>query len=390
MIRWLATAVALAVSTAWAAVPLFDFNTASGRKDVSTLVRSDYRSGATNFMASAGGYSVFLKAKPWTAGNYEYPSLYLTVSTEHDWSCYDRLVVDLVNLGSDGDILTLCAMDAACTSSTAFMRSTQLPCWRAKRWVLDLDYWPDTVASNAITRLQLYSHKPQSVDVYIDGFTLLRPGEALPPEPAYAARDLAVLAKGRAVRDAAQAARRADFLSCLAAENAAAGLATNGFLIGHASSTEGVRPKDTFSARGPRNLFVRLARGETEALQVLVTPNGRDLTRVKVAASRLLRRRHADLSPASLATLPDDAVRISPVGYVETTSRPHYDVGYTVASDAEPGYTRRTRRAELGWWPDPILDFTEVVGTDPAKLEKSWGPLREVCRICVKSCTAAW
>ena len=278
-----------------AAVSLFDLGTAAGRADVSRISRADYRSGVTNFMSSADGWSSYLTAKPWVEGNYDYPSLYLTVSKTNDWTRFDRLVVDLVNLDDAGDIVTLSVQDPVCGSNGALLRSTPLPAWGFKRWVVTLDYWPETE---------------------------------------FAADDVAAVEAGAAAHAAEVAAKRAAFLGRLARDNAAAGLETDAFLLGKAASTDGVRPKDTFAADAPRHLSLRLARGECEALQLLVTPNGEDLSDVRVTA----------------AEVPGCTLSVAPVGYVEINDRPNYPVGYDVPSDGAPGYARRTRRV----FPDPV------------------------------------
>lgn len=340
-----------------AAVSLFDFSTAEGRADVSRISRTDYRSGTVDFLGAVGtGYSAFLWARPWSEGDYEYPSLYLTVSSVHDWTRYDRLVIDMANQADFGDIVTLSVQDPVCGSNGALLRSTPLPAWGFKRWVVTLDYWPETIASNNITKLQIYSYRPQALNAFFSRFTLLEPGEELPPETEYAADDVAAVEAGAAAHAAEVAAKRAAFLGRLARDNAAAGLETDAFLLGKAASTDGVRPKDTFAADAPRHLSLRLARGECEALQLLVTPNGEDLADVRVTA----------------AEVPGCTLSVAPVGYVEINDRPNYQVGYDVPSDGAPGYARRTRRVELGWWPDPILSYADAVDVAEGDVQSFW------------------
>ena len=127
--------------------------------------------------------------------------------------------------------------------------------------------------------------------------------------------------------------------------------------LGQASSMEHVRPCDGFAAHPADALAVRLARGERESVQLIVTPGEKDLTNVKVAVS--------DLKAANGAVLASAAIRADVMGYVNCTNVPPYYVGHF------------PRKAELGWWPDPILDFLKTVDVKRGDVQSFW--LRVTC-----------
>ena len=99
------------------------------------------------------------------------------------------------------------------------------------------------------------------------------------------------------------------------------------------------------------------SRGERESVQLLVTPGEKDLTNVKVAVS--------DLKAANGAVLASAAIRADVMGYVNCTNMPPYHVGHF------------PRKAELGWWPDPILDFLKTVDVKRGDVQSFW--LRVTC-----------
>ena len=359
-------AVVLAVAgVSSAATPLFDFETEAELKAAPRLNRKTYRHGVTNLCATSGRNSFFLSADRWAKGDYAWPAFTLRPAVT-DWSGYDRLVFDVVNLGGDGDVISLRVAGPDGKTDLGLARSMPLPAWGWSQWAVDLKYWPKEANPTNITRMFLYTHCPQDAHVFFDRFVLLKPGEPLPNAPKFDAKSADAIRAGRKAHKARVAERRREFLGSLAAANAAAGVKPDGFLVGRASSMDGVRPKDTFSAKGPR-FSLRLARNEYEALQVLVTPTAGDLSGVKVKVSQL------KLGGAlSGATLPPDAVKVSVVGYVKTTERPRYQVGYNVPTNAAPGYVRLTKRAPLGWWPDPILDFLGSCDIKNGDVQSFW------------------
>ena len=355
--------VSLSAAVASAAMPLFDFESDEELKAAPRLSRKTYRFGVTNICATSGRNSFFLSVDRWVPGDYEWPAFTLSPSV-NDWSGYDRLVIDMINLGTDGDVLSLRVAGPDGKTDLGLARTHPLPAWGHSRWIVDLQYWPKEAPPSNITRLYFYMHRPQDAHVFLDRFVLLKPGDPLPPLPKKLdERTVSVVREGRKAHKAGIAKRRKAFHDALSAANAEAGVRPDGFLVGQASSMDGVRPKDTFSAKGPKNLSLRLAKNEYEALQVLVTPTDGDLRGVKVAVSPLRGKG---------GSLPPEAVKVSVMGYVETKERPRYGVGYNVPTNAAPGYARVTKRAPLGWWPDPILDFLDACDVKYGDVQSFW------------------
>ena len=354
-----------------AAVPVIDFESETEWKAAPRLNRKTYRFGVTNFCATSGKNAFFLSVDRWQKGDYEWPAFTLKPSV-NDWSAYDRLVFDVVNLGEGGDPLSIRVAGPDGKPDLGIARSMVMPTWDRKQWVVDLQYWPKETSPTNITRLYLYTHRPQDMHAFIDRFMLLKPGEALPSAPKFDAASAAAIRAGRETYDAGIAARRKAFLDSLAKENAAAGVSPAGFLVGQASSMDGVKPKGTFSAKGPAGMSLRLARNEYEALQVLVTPTEGDLKGVSVGVSPLKLKVPVWKRLAKAVHLPLDAVKVSVMGYVETTGYPRYSTGYNVPTNAAPGYVRVTKRAVPGWWPDPLLDFMAACDVKAGDVQSFW------------------
>ena len=356
--------LALSAGMAFSATPLFDFESADEQRAAPRVNGKGYRCGITNLCAMSGRNAFFLSADKWSPGCNEWPSFTLSPSI-HDWSVYDRLVIDVFNLGGNGDILGVRLAGPEGRTDLGLTRFLPLPAWGHSRWVVDLQYWPKETPSTNITRIFFYTHRPEDSHVFLDRFVLLKPGEPLPELPKKLdAKSVSVIRAGRKAYKSAVAVRRKAFLDSLASANTAVGVRPDGFLVGHASSMDGVRPKDTFSAGAPK-FSLRLARNEYEALQVLVTPTGDDLDGVSVKVSQLRQKGRA-------TQLPSDAVKVSVMGYVETKERPRYGIGYNVPTNAAPGYVRLTKRAPLGWWPDPILDFLASCDVKDGDVQSFW------------------
>lgn len=144
------------------------------------------------------------------------------------------------------------------------------------------------------------------------------------------------------------------------------GLGSDGgvsFFLGEATSMEKVLPLGAEQVRplGKEGLSMRLAQNEREAVQLVVIPQAADADDVRVSVSNLYRDREsigdwfrfADRFPAS-----DIACRV--MGYVLTTNPPPYKVG--------PGRCR----PEVGWWPDPILEYLDHTGVSRGVRQSFW------------------
>ena len=173
-------AVAMAVCAASAATSLFDFESEDEIKAAPRGKGKTFSYGVTNLCATSGRNAFFLSADRWRPGDYAWPAFTLSPSV-HDMSGYDRLVIDVMNLGADGDVLALRLAGPDGKTDLGLSRSLALPAWGHSRWVVDLQYWPKEASPTNITRVYFYTHCPQDTHVFLDRFVLLKPGEPLPP-----------------------------------------------------------------------------------------------------------------------------------------------------------------------------------------------------------------
>ena len=314
-------------------------------------------------------YSINVPA--WKTGAYDWPSAY-PKCVHNDWSGHDRLVIDVTNLGDDGDQVGFYAAGPDGKMQQGLKRSFALPAWETVRWEIPLKYWPKGTDPANITRLQFYSHRPQSINAVFSNMRILKPGEKA-PAVATPEKCREELRRGRSEYLARLAAKRAAFVKQLASDNQRDGIRPGRILVGVASSMEHIRPKDTFSLKSTKSLSLRLARNEFEALQLAVTPAKGDLKDVSVRVSPLrLKQKWLKRVSKGEVRLPHDAVKVSVMGYVKTQTRPRYGVGYNVSTNSAAGYKRLSKRAPLGWWPDPVLSYLNKTDIKDGDVQSFW------------------
>ena len=95
---------------------------------------------------------------------------------------------------------------------------------------------------------------------------------------------------------------REEAVSSFRAECAAAGQ-KGAICVGWATSMEKVRPRDGVLPKVATDLFVRLARGEKESVQLFVVPMSGDLRNVKVAVNGDLAMQNGDAAFAASNTV---------------------------------------------------------------------------------------
>lgn len=289
-----------------------------------------------------------------------------------DWSAYDRLCVDLVNEGPGGDLLYLWLGSPGTPSGERRPYHTKTPDHRFKRWVVPLDGFKPTVSISNVTTVSFSSRRGKNQRLHLANIRLLRKGEPsgggtfteAPADTCDALR--ALTARTVAAEDAARSRRHADSLARFAADCARAGTARQGVLFGQASSMTRVFPRDAFAARPATNLHVRLARRETEAVQLLVAPTEGDLKGVKVTVSDLW---NGDVRFAATN------VAAHALGYVEMKIMPDYTHWSTQVTPSNT-LVRVSRPPVLGWYPDPILDFLGAVDVAKGDVQGFWLSVR--------------
>lgn len=350
---------------AFGATTLYDFETAEEIDRVPKVANADWTLAVTNAFATGGANALHFRCTPWKQGRPEWPS-FTVASPVADWSGYDRLVVDVVSLGARGDLLSTFIAEKDGRIQNGLHKSFRLPSAGLVQWVIPLKDWPQTADPHKVARIHFFTERPQDFNVYLDRWTLLKPGEAVPaPTGSTLVRDLLPRLKDRvgAAEQAREAAERVnahleDYWR-FREKCARAGQDTTKLLVGAASSMVKIRPRGTFDAEPARAFTVRLARNEKESVQVLVAAGNADLRNVCVSVGTLTAKDGTRFAASN--------VKCALTGYVNVTNKPPYKVGYATPTNTPAGYCRALKTPEAGWWPDPILDHlstTDVKGRD--------------------------
>ncbi len=335
---------------------LYDFETDAERAAVPCIANGEFEVCVTNGLATSGTYALGFFCRPWEEGMDEWPSFTLP-SPVADWRGYDRLAVDVVNTGEEGDDICIFVAGPEGRIQNGLANAIRLPGKNFVRWFVPLKSWPKTTSPDNIARIHFFVTRPQSFAVTIDRLTLLREGENPPaPDSPCVWRDLLPLvdadrreARSLAAERAEEIAHARDYFR-FREVCAAAGQTSPAFLLGVASSMEKVLPRGRFSAKAltADGLSVRLAGNEYESVQLLVAPKDADLENVRISVE-------GDFA---------SNVSVSPVGYVRTTHKPPYQVA--------DGPDRTLRDPAIGWWPDPILGFLDGVAVRDMDVQSFW------------------
>ena len=370
-----AAAVLLMASTLAApgAVTLFDFE--DGRAP--SVRAKTFSVGVTNAFATSGENALRFRCDRWRKGMPEWPSFNL-VTQVRDWSGYDRLAIDVVSLvDAEGDNLSTFIAGPEGRVQNGLSASFSLPSRGYAQWVIELKKWPKETSVTNIGRVHLFTSDPRAVDVVIDRVTLLKKGEAAPvPASPCVTRDILAMAmdahrelvaSNRAL--CASLERVPDYMA-FCAKAMESPFSSPRMFLGTATSMEKVRPRGRFSVRTiPEDgIAVRLAGNEHESVQLLVAPRGEGLRNVRVRAG--------DLKSASGASFSAKNVACDVMGYVDIKRHAPYMTGLAVPTNAAPGYARELVKPDLGWWPDPILDFLDGVDIADTDLQSFWVRVR--------------
>lgn len=358
------SALAACALAANGAVTLFDFETQA------EIAAAPKGGSAARAFAVEGRYSthgtnaLHWTCAPWRQGLEEWPSFTLA-SPVADWTKYDRMAVDVVNLAAGGAPLSIFIAGGAGRIQNGLHATMRLPSHGYRQWIVPLKNWPKTTNPKEIARVHFFTERPDAFDVYLDRVTLLEPGESAPvPDGRGVSRDILPLMAAHV----AEAERECERMRGAKAHDesywrfraacAGAGQDTARMCVGVASPMTKVRPRAAFAADPAVNVGVRLARREKESVQLIVAPGDADLKNVRVECGNL--KKGGDVFAAS-------NVACVVTGYVETKRRPPYNVGRAESLAGGAGYRRVVERPETGWWPDPILEYlhaTDVVGRD--------------------------
>ena len=348
---------ALAALQASAAVKVLDFETEAETRRLPRLRRAQLQTCVTNAFASAGECSFRFWMREWRKGEDQWPLFVLPVGVK-DWSGFDRLAIDLVNLDRGGDRVSISVSGPGVGAFGGLSDAITLEACGFTRWIVPLAKWPEKMSATNVATVGFCVTRPCGCEVYIDNLQLLKPGESAQPSQYSRASVAAVEA-----RRAAYAAERAERIGRMRAKLRRAGAgAGGGMLVGTASTMEHKRPTETFDLARADILRIRLARNEHEGVQVFAVPDGRDLTGVRAAVSGLA------LDGGKRAAIPAKDVKVYTVGYVKTAKSPsHYRL-----ADGKGG----SFKAPTGWWPDPLLDFVPEVDVKDGCVQGFWISVR--------------
>ena len=381
--------------SAFGSVCVFDFEVAQQRE--LNISNASLTACCVQTWATSGEWSFRFAPKAWKEGMNEWPSVNL-MPMVNDWSKYDRLIVDVVNLGLDSSeslSLYLSRKDGPVNEGLR-PQSLLLPAQGFVRWVVPLAKWPKKTPPSSIGRINLFMKRPRSADLYIDSLTLLEKGESVPPLPRkfveIAAQKIllpridsllqkypqleketrSLEDKIREVADKEGFDALKDGIDELSGKGGhlvsyirfkdechQSGQPLDGMLVGWATSMEKILPRGDGipKALGKDGITLRLCGNEREAVQVFIAADGCDFSSVRICPSDLVMEG---------ARIHSSNVACSVMGYVKTRPPP-YKVSRCVQTNSMAGYITKVVDPPIGWWPDPILSYlnaTEVKGKD--------------------------
>lgn len=364
--------------------------------------------------ATSGEYALCFRTPKWQPGMGEWPAVELTPPLT-DWSAYDRLAWDLTNPTAAPLKLFVFIAGEGQATRRGYLYRAELPPYSYHGAELPLSaVRAQGVDLTKVRVMHWFTERPAGdLELYLDRVLLLAPGEPRPQPPAgYLAQFAALqvdgvaalraqLAGARARQEAltaglpavagwarrrlAEATARVEAFAQLVADGspvileaqalqqdlegalarldellalrvaferqraavAAGPRARNDLVVGFATSMEKIRPR---SAPLPLTIApgtsLALARGEREAFQVVVLPCERPVSAAQVRVS--------DLAGPGGAIFPAGAIHAAPVGYVETKTIPPYG------------------SEQVGWWPDPILDYLASADIETGDAQAFW------------------
>ena len=280
---------------------VFGFETSEERNRIKTRLQGD-ACGAVKDFPSEGEWSLAFCPPKWRRGLEEWPSVTLEVPEGmRDWSGYSRISMDLVSFGGGYDLIKCFIAPPEGPVSRGALIDVTLPKEGTRKWEVPLSAISTQTDLRNVGRLHFYATRPRDCRVYIDNIRL-----------------------------------------------------SSSVKISVASGMEKVRPRDVRERSLAECVNVRLARNETECVQLLIQPLEGLLRNVKVKAGVLKHTVNRNCS------FPENGIRIAPVGFVKTQFEPPY----VVYPDLEP--------AEIGWWPDPILSFLDAVDVADGDWQSFW------------------
>ena len=305
--------------------------------------------------ACSGDWSLAFNPASWKDGMNEWPAITVTMPQgRRDWRGYDKLSIDVISTKGGAEILKCYIGSGSKPLRAGGLFQVSLPEKGWKRWEVPLKQMEDKVDVSDVTRLHFFMTRPLWSEVYIDNISLVPPVQTLSlPTTESWKKLMEDVEKRKAAADLERRKRREEMISRLRTNAKTAGRSSEEFILAKAASMEKVRPHSVDGFKSADMVHVRLARNEHEAAQLLVLP-------LKSALKNVSVRLAASLVGKGGCCFPSDRVKIAPVGYVKTVYEPPYVV--------QPGL----HPAETGWWPDPVLSFTNSVDVAKGDWQSFW------------------
>ena len=168
--RLMALAFAGIVQSVLAAEVLYDFETEAEQKAVSVVKGGAFSVCVTNAFATSGTHALGFTCQPWKSGMPQWPSFTLKSSVK-DWSGYDRLVVDVVNVGEAGDSLSLFVAGPEGRIQNGLHATMRLPGKGYVQWIVPLKKWPKATSPDNIARIHFFTSEPNGFSVALDRYS---------------------------------------------------------------------------------------------------------------------------------------------------------------------------------------------------------------------------
>ena len=305
--------------------------------------------------ACSGDWSLAFNPASWKDGMNEWPAITVTVPQgRRDWRGYDKLSIDLISTKGGTEVFKcfICSGSKPIQKGSLFHLPLPEKGW--KRWEIPLKQMEDKVDLSDVTRLHFFMTRPLWSEVYIDNISLVPPVQTLSlPKTKSWKKVMDDVVKRKTAADIENRKQREEMIARLQTNAKTVGRSSEDFLLAKATSMEKVRPNSVDRFKPADIVYVRLARNEHEAAQLLLLPLKSSLRNVSVRLTSALVGKDGCLFPSN-------RVKIAPVGYVKTVYEPPYVV--------RPGL----HPAETGWWPDPVLSFTNAVDVAKGDWQSFW------------------
>lgn len=406
----------------WAEALLFDFEAEADLQvwhdEGQTILGPGKSVARIERFATSGRFSLCFAVPAWKAGQPEWPAFECT-PPRTDWSGFDRLVFDATNPTGAVQKVFFFISDSQVPTRQGWLQRTELLPYSYTQVVVPLSKLEEVKVNPAdIHVMHCFTERPPAdMEIYLDRFVLLRPGEPLPTAPTSFVQEFMPLQTARAaalrqrLREARGRLRKATAGVPEAAVWAEAelrnldrqvrafaervsradpALLQEGFLDqelqARLDSLEAlaklrsdfarVRPAVQVGRKFRNDVVVGVASSMEKVLPraplsplsvadhiaVSLARNEKESFQIIVLpcerALKKVRVRVTDLRSDHGVRFPATQIDTAVVGYVQTQQEPPYGASH------------------VGWWPDPILNFQQVTDIAVGDAQAFWVRVR--------------